>query len=93
MDRPERRRGVRKAPKGGGEPGWLEMEGRRVPVLVVDESIGGLGVVAVNLPDASVGAQVVFQSSIRATEGRIASVRHVTLAGSRIYRIGLEWSV
>jgi hypothetical protein len=93
MDQPERRRGVRKTPKGGGEPGWIETEGRRIPVLVLDESIGGLGVVAVNWPDARVGAEVVFQSSVRSTEGRIASVRHVTLAGSRVYRIGLEWSV
>lgn len=91
MDQPERRRGVRTSPKGNDKAGWVEMDGRRIPVLIADEAVGGIGIVAVHWPRIHIGATVTFFSNSRNTEGRVASVRHVTLAGTPIFRIGLAW--
>lgn len=92
MDQKERRKGVRTTPKGHGEPGWIDAAEKRLPVLVVDESVGGMGILAINWPDIPIGSQVRFSSNLRNVEGRIASVRHVTIAGTRVFRVGLEWS-
>lgn len=72
--------------------GQLLIGNDRIPVLISDESIGGLGVVALNLPELAPGMSVEFESTVRHANSRVGSVRHVRLSDSDVYRIGLEWN-
>ncbi len=91
MPTADRRSGVRQAPRGQGKPGVIVVDGREVPVLVVDESVAGIGVIAVNLPPVAINAVVHFRSKLHQKESRVTSLAQVDLSESFITRIGLEW--
>ena len=86
-----RRRSVRVLTEGLASAGTIVSGNHRIPVLVCDESVHGVGLVAVNAVDLQLGGNVVFESSVRHVEGRVGSIRYVQMPDVRIYRIGLEW--
>lgn len=77
--------------EGAGGVGQLLVQEKTIPVLIVNESAGGLGLVAVHVPDLTPATRVRFRSIVRSVEGRIASLRYVREADGDIYRIGLQW--
>ena len=91
MSTVDRRSGVRNAPRGHGKPGVIDIDGREVPVLVVDESVVGIGVIAVNLPPVQIGSIVQYRSTLQHKESRVSSLAHVDLAEASVTRVGLEW--
>lgn len=88
----ERRDSLRKPVEGEGAVGLLVSGHKRLPVLLLDESVHGLGMVAVRPGDVRVGGEVVFESAVRRVRGRIGILRHVTEHENDICRIGVEWT-
>ena len=91
MSTVDRRSGVRNTPRGNGKPGVIDIDGREVPVLVVDESVVGIGVIAVNLPPLQIGSVVHYRSTLHQKESRVSSLAQVELSEASVTRIGLEW--
>lgn len=62
-------------------------------MLVADESVHGLGVVAIHISESElpVGTPVRYESSVREVGGRVAITKHMNLFAKRIHFIGLEW--
>lgn len=87
-----RRRSYRTPVEGEHAFGALLVRGERIPVLIADESVGGVGLVAVNVSDLAPGTEAVFESKVRHVTGRVGSLKYVNLAGADVYRIGLEWN-
>ena len=83
---------VRTAIEGDNALGKLIVGQKQVPVLILNESVGGIGLVAVNLAGIEAGSRVTFESKVRRVEGRIANLRYVNVLEAHIFRIGLEWS-
>ena len=61
-------------------------------VRVADESVEGLGVVALQVRSLEMGTVVQFESSVRHAESRVGSLRYIRFADSDVCRIGLEWA-
>ena len=78
--------------EGAQGTGTLLVGRKKYPVLVLDESMCGIGVVAVRVEGLDLGTDVKFESAVRHAEGRIGQLRHVTDHGEEVYRIGLEWT-
>jgi hypothetical protein len=87
-----RRKGQRNPVRPENAFGMLTGPNIRIPVLLMNESVGGLGVVAVNPPTLEPGSVVEFKSSTRQMESRVASVRYVHFSDAVVCRIGLEWT-
>ncbi len=86
-----RRGSVRTPVEGEHAVGTLILDQKRIPVLIVNESTGGLGVVAVNVPPIEPGTAVGFESAVRHADARVASMKYINALDAYIYRIGLEW--
>jgi hypothetical protein len=91
-DTSNRRRNSRNAIKNDRAFGMLSIGNRQIPVLIINESIGGLGVVAVNAPEIETGTIARFESAIRQQESRIASIKYVKFTDAVVCRLGLEWT-
>lgn len=91
MSTAERRTGIRNTPRGQGVPATITIEGREIPVLVVDESVVGTGAIAVNLPPTQIGATVHYRSKLSQKEARVSSLTPIEFTEASITRIGLEW--
>ncbi|MBX9656267.1 hypothetical protein K2Y11_21835 [bacterium] len=91
MSTAERRTGIRNTPRGQGVPATITIEGRDIPVLVVDESVVGTGAIAVNLPPTQIGATVHYRSKLSHKEARVSSLTPIEFTEASITRIGLEW--
>lgn len=87
-----RRKGSRRPVKVETAFGVVTHHNRKIPVLLINESLGGMGVLAVNAPELPVGAIVHFEAPTRRIESRVASVRHTNLEGAVVTRLGLEWT-
>lgn len=94
MENESNRRQAHRTPVEGEHAfGEIVIEGGRIPVLIADESVGGIGVVAVNVQtELEPGMEILFESKVRHATGRVGSLKYVHLAGADIYRIGLEWT-
>ncbi|MFO0948500.1 MAG: hypothetical protein U1D30_21690 [Planctomycetota bacterium] len=87
-----RRRSARNIPiEGEMAYGMLITQGKKIPVLIADESAEGMGLVAVNASELQLGGSILFESSVRRVEGKIGSIRHVRMPDVRIYHVGIEW--
>lgn len=64
----------------------------RLPVLIINESVGGLGAVVVNPPRFDPGAVVYFESLTRRRECKVTSVGLHKFSDAVVCRIGLEWT-
>lgn len=73
MSESNRRQAHRTPVEGEHAFGTLVIDGERIPVLIADESVGGLGVVAVNVSDLESGMKVTFESNVRHAAGRVGS--------------------
>lgn len=87
-----RRRGGRRTTNPEHSFAYLHLTNRKIPVLIMNEAVGGIGVVAVNAPEMDVGSCVQLESFTRRQETRVASVRYVNFSDATICRIGLEWT-
>lgn len=72
---------------------FLVTPNRRIPVLIADESVHGVGVIAVNASssDFPIDTPVSFESNVRTVESRIAHARSSSLLDCEVCRVGLEW--
>ena len=86
-----RRRATRTPIEGEHASGILQVGRDRIPALLVDESAHGIGVVAVHAESICLGTTLTLETAVRHLESRVASVKHITVSGADIYRIGLEW--
>lgn len=91
QDTSNRRKSNRRPVHGNNAFAVLATEKEKIPVLIINESVSGIGVVAVNAPELTSGTIVEFESPIRRTESRVASVKYVRFADAVVCRIGLEW--
>lgn len=87
-----RRKSSRRGLAGASAFALLSTDKDKIPVLIINESLGGIGVIAVNPPHLRPGAVIQFSSSIRQTESRIASIKYVHFTDATVCRIGLEWT-
>lgn len=92
FDQGRRRSARRIPPEGEAAAGLLIVQSRRIPVLILDESVEGMGLVAVHAMGLPLGDGVAFHSVVRHLEGRIGSVRHVRMCDTHISCIGLQWT-
>lgn len=88
----ERRESYRIPIEGEHGTGSIVAGLKRLPVLLLDESVHGLGMVAVRPGDIAIGGEVTFESNVRHASGRIGVLRHLTEHERDIVRIGLEWT-
>lgn len=86
-----RRTGSRVPAEGEHAAGVLTCGGRRFPVLLMNESSGGMCVVGVNMPALPIGQEIEFSSQVRQVSSRIAMLRHLTVANGQISQLGLQW--
>lgn len=91
-DPSNRRKSNRRTVPGNNAFALLSTENDKIPVLIINESVGGIGVVAVNPPALPSGGLVRFESAIRKTESRIASIKYMKFTDAVVCRIGLEWT-
>lgn len=87
-----RRRGIRRQVRGEHAEAAIWLKGKRLPVLVINESVRGAAIVAVHVPNVSTGTLVRFESPVRKAECKIASLCYVQFADAVICRLGLEWT-
>lgn len=87
----ERRLSLRKPVEGEDAFGLLVIDRAQIPVLIINESIHGLGLVAISRKQLQPGMEVTFQSKFRRVESRIANLKHVAVWDAHICRIGLQW--
>lgn len=90
MKQAERRMGVRRPARTATKAGTLEIKGRARPVLVLDQSVAGVGVLAVRLRHVTVGTHVKLHTGVQHLECRVASVDEMSLSGTSVTRLGLE---
>lgn len=90
---PENRRAQpRRAVDASQAFGYLATDHRRLAVLVVDESAFGLGLIAAHGGDLEPGQEVMFESPMGQSAGRVGRIRHSRLTTNRVARVGLEWT-
>ena len=89
----ERRRSTRMSVEGEGATALLHAGSASIPVLIADESVYGVGVVAVNLHPRIIfqNDEVRFESPIRTVTGRVACIQSDESLGTKICKLGLEW--
>lgn len=89
----DERRNTNRVPiEGEHGIGSLQCGHKKLPVLLLDESVHGLGLVAVRPGTLDVGGEVTFESSVRHADGRIGLLKHMTEHERDIFRIGIEWT-
>jgi hypothetical protein len=91
-DESNRRKSNRRSVYGHNAFAMLSTDNEKIPVLIINESIGGIGVVAVNPPSLPSGGVIRFESAIRHTDSRIASIKYMKFTDAVVCRIGLEWT-
>lgn len=91
MSHVERRVGIRRSSHRPTRAATIEIKGRHIPVLAVDQSVRGIGIIAVSHRSAAVGARVLYHNGLESKECRVVRVDHADVAGTRVDRIGLEW--
>lgn len=79
-------------PEGESAAGTLIVDRRRIAVLILDESMEGVGLVAVHVGSLDIGDVVHFHSTVRNLEARVGNIRHVRIEEESICRIGLQWT-
>ena len=87
----ERRKSARLPVEGENGIGRLVSSNRSVPVLLIDETVYGLGMVAVRPRGLEVGMKVEFHSELRQRAGQVGAIRHLSQMDEEVFRIGIEW--
>lgn len=91
MSQEERRTGLRTAARHPSRAATLELDRGEFAVLVVDESMTGLGVVGVHLVELRIGTICHLQSKLGRRECRVVGVHHIELDDAVVTRVGMEW--